>query len=129
MIFQGLIDNAQSIIIGAVLLGVLAAAIKKIPAMLEEKAKTALGKLFAAGDAADDAWLIATVRWAEAKYGAGTGEQKAKAVVDKIIGLLPIKYKIFVTQKVRDRATILFQQSFDRIEKVALDAVAQNEVR
>lgn len=127
MVLQGLIDNAQSILIGAVLLGILAAAIKKVPAMLEENAKMALGKLFMAGDAADDAWLIATIKWAEAKYGAGTGEQKAKAVVDKIISLLPLKYRIFVTQKVRDRATILFQQSFDRLEKVALDSIAQNE--
>ena len=102
------------------LLLALGLAVKKIPAMLEEKAKAALDKLFAEGDAADDQWLCATIQWAESKYGAASGATKADAVVNKLIGLLPLQYRVFATIGVRAKAKELFQASFDRLEAAVL---------
>lgn len=94
-------------------------ALKNLPKYLEEKVSKAIDDLFAMGDAADDAFLVAAIKWAEAKYGPGTGPAKAQAVVDKILGLLPVHYRLFVTDKSRLKAILLFQQSFDRLEAVA----------
>jgi len=113
----------QNLMLVAVPLGIvaaLAAAIKFLPGYLENKAMAALEYLFEKGDAADDAWLCATIKWAEAKYGPRTGAMKAAAVTDKIIGLLPVQYRIFITGKVSARAVELFQQCFDRLEAAAL---------
>ena len=110
----------MSVGVSLVLLAVLGIAIKKIPSMLEEKATAALNKLFTAGDAADDVFIVAAINWAEAKYGAGTGAVKADYCVSKIIGLLPLQYRVFATAKVKAKAVELFQSSFDRLEKVAL---------
>jgi hypothetical protein len=113
----------QHLIIAGITLGflvVLGIALKAIPAMLEEKAMAALNFLFEKGDAADDEWLCATIKWAEAKYGAKSGAQKAAAVVDKIINLLPIQYRLFISGKVRAKAAELFQACFDRLEAAAL---------
>lgn len=98
------------------ILAVLGMLIKRIPALLEGKAIAALEYMFEKGDAADDAWLLATIRWAEAKYGPGSGEVKAKAVVDKIVALLPLKYRVFLSGKAYARAVELFQSCFDRLE-------------
>lgn len=100
---------------------VLGIALKKIPTLLETKVQAAIDKLFDKGDAADDQFLIAAITWAEAKYGPGSGEVKAKFCVDKILSLLPIAYRPFVTEKSRLRAIQLFQESFDRLEKIAIN--------
>lgn len=117
-------NNLVNIGVGLALTMALGVALKKIPALLEEKARAALDKLFTAGDAADDAFLIAAISWAEAKYGPGSGAVKADAVVRKIEALLPLQYRVFVTKKVRAKTIELFQASFDRLEAVALAAKA-----
>lgn len=94
----------------------LAYGMKNLPKLIEEKVSKAIDDLFAMGDAADQKWLLATIEWAEAKYGPGTGATKASAVVDKILALLPLKYKAFVSKANRDKAVALFQASFDRLE-------------
>ena len=91
-------------------------ALKNLPKYLEEKVSKAIDDLFAMGDEADDAFILAAMVWAEAKYGPGTGPAKAAAVVDKILSLLPLKYRAFVSKGNRDKAVALFQASFDRIE-------------
>ena len=108
------------------LIAALAAAVKYVPLMLEERATKALEHLFVAGDAADDAFLVAAIQYAEAKYGAGTGKQKAEAVVAKIMSLMPLQYRYLATDKVKAKAVELFQQSFDRLEAVALKAIKDN---
>ena len=102
------------------ILSLLGMLVKKLPSLLEAKAISALEYMFERGDAADDAWLIATIRWAEAKYGAGTGEAKARAVVGKIVALLPLKYRVFLSGKAYARAVELFQSCFDRLEGAAI---------
>lgn len=111
----------------AVMLAVLAYAVKTLPGLLERKALAALEYLFEKGDAADDAWLCATIAWAEAKYGPGTGAIKATAAVDKIMGLLPLQYRIFFTQKMINRAVELFQESFDRLAAAAAKKAAEHK--
>lgn len=106
----------------------IGAAMKVLPVMLETKAIAALDYLFLHGDAADDAWLVATIRWAEAKYGPNSGAVKATAVVDKIVGLLPVQYRLFLTDKARTRAVELFQTCFDRLESVAIKEAAEHQV-
>ena len=113
----------QYLVIAGIALGLLVVmgiALKVIPAMLEEKAMAALNFLFEKGDAADDEWLCATIKWAQAKYGPNSGAQKAAAVVDKILNLLPLQYRIFISGKVRTKAAELFQACFDRLEAAAL---------
>jgi hypothetical protein len=122
MIFQGLIDNAVNIGVTAGIALALGVALKKLPDMLEAKVQAAIDKLFAMGDAADDEFLVAAIHWAESKYGAGSGAVKAQACVDKILGLLPVHYRLFVSKGSRDKAIALFQQSFDRLEAVAKKA-------
>lgn len=119
---EALTGNITHVVTGFVFIAVLGIAIKKIPAMIEEKARAAVDKLFAAGDAADDVFLIAAIKWAEAKYGPGSGKAKADAVVNKIIALLPVQYRLFVTAGVKAKITELFQASFDRLENVASEA-------
>lgn len=119
-------DNLQLLIVSGVALAVLGGLIKTLPALLEAKVTAALERLFNEGDAADDAWLVATIAWAEAKYGAGTGAAKAAAVVEKIINLLPLQYRFFVSAKARAKAVELFQRCFDRVEAAALAAAAKN---
>ena len=110
----------MAVVIPLGLLAALGAALKALPGLLEAKASAALDKLFAQGDKADDAWIVATIQWAEAKYGAGSGKQKAAACVDKLMGLVPLQYRLFITPAVKDKAVALFQASFDRLEAVAL---------
>ena len=113
-------NHLISIAAPLVVMAAMGAAIKFLPAYLEKKALAALEYLFEKGDAADDAWLCATIQWAEAKYGPKTGAIKAAAAVDKIIGLLPVQNRIIITKKVIERAVELFQQCFDRLESTAL---------
>jgi hypothetical protein len=117
--FEHIIANAQSIAIAGGLALVMGLAAKKLPAMLEAKVKAALERLFERGDAADDAWLIATIVWAEAKLGPNAGAAKAALVVDRIIGLLPMQYRVFVTKGVREKAVTMFQASYDRVMAAA----------
>ena len=107
---------------GAGMLIVLGALIKSVPKLVEDKVKAALAALFASGDPADKAWMVATCVWAEAKYGPASGAAKAQAVVDKILGLLPLQYRLFVSDKSRENAVALFQQSFDRVMAAAHEA-------
>jgi hypothetical protein len=100
----------------------LGLALKSLPKLLETKVASALEALFQSGDAADDKWMIATIVWAEAKLGPGTGAAKATLVVDKILGLLPLQYRLFVSDKSREQAVALFQQSFDRVMAAAHEA-------
>lgn len=109
------------------LLAALGAVFKFLPGYLEAKALAALEYLFEKGDAADDLWLIATIRWAQAKYGPKSGATKAQAVVNKIIGLLPLRYRLFLTDKVKTRAVELFQSCFDRLETAALLEASKHE--
>ena len=120
-------DNIQAIGIGLALTVVLGIAIKKLPSLLEAKMEAALDRLFKEGDAADDAFIVAAINWAEVKYGPGSGGQKADAVVAKITALLPLPYKLYLTPKVRVKAVQLFQECFDRLEKVALEARSKAE--
>lgn len=106
----------------------IGALLKWLPGLLEAKAIAALDYLFEHGDAADDAWLVATIKWAEAKYGAASGAQKAAAVVDKIVGLLPVQYRLFLSDKAKARAVELFQACFDRLEATALKEAAEHGV-
>jgi hypothetical protein len=105
----------------------IGALIKVVPAYLESKAVAGLEYLFNKGDSVDDDWLIATIKWAEAKYGPGTGAVKAKAVVDKMVSLLPIAYRAFMSDKAKAKAVILFQSCFDRLEAVALKEAKDHE--
>ena len=100
---------------------------KKMPAYVEAKAIAALDALFAAGDDADVAFFIAAIRWAEAKYGPKSGKEKADAVVTKIIALLPMQYRIFVTRGLKDKAIEMFQETFDRLEKATLGEAVQHD--
>lgn len=105
------------------IVAVLGAALKALPKLLEAKVLAALEYLFEKGDAADDKWLIATIVWAEEKYGAGTGKVKAEAVVAKVISLLPVQYRLFMSDKAKAKAVELFQSCFDRVEAVALKQI------
>ncbi len=109
-----------SVVVPLVVMGGLGALLKSLPALLEKKAISALELLFKKGDAADDAFLIALIKWADAKYGPASGAKKASAVVDKIVVMLPIQYRAFMSPAVRIRAVQLFQECFDRIEAAAL---------
>jgi len=100
----------------------IGAALKALPQLLESRVRAALEALFKAGDPADDVWMVATITWAEAKLGPGTGAAKAALVVDKILGLLPVRYRLFVSAKSREEAVTLFQQSFDRVMAAAHEA-------
>lgn len=126
-----MIDFIQSHILAIgvplALLAGIGAAMKVLPSLLEAKAIAALDYLFAHGDAADDAWLVATIRWAEAKYGPASGAAKATAVVDKIVGLLPVQYRLFLTDKARAKAVELFQACFDRLEATALKEASEHQ--
>ena len=115
-----------AIIIPLVLAAGIGALVKWLPGLLEAKAIAALDYLFAHGDAADDAWLVATIKWAEAKYGPASGAVKAAAVVDKIIGLLPVQYRMFMSDKAKAKAVELFQSCFDRLEATALKEAADH---
>lgn len=99
-----------------------------VPKWLEAKFDEGLRAAFAAGDPADDKLFCAMLVWAEEKYGAGTGAVKAKVVTDWIISRLPLKYRLFVTEKVRAKAEQFFQQTFDRLEATALKSLAENQV-
>ena len=109
-------------ILGIGLTSALAYITKSLPLILEKDILEKLNWLFTNGDAADKIWLKATIDWAEAKYGPGTGAQKAMAVVNKIISLLPVQYRFFVNDKVKGEAVKLFQNTFDGIEKTVVDA-------
>jgi hypothetical protein len=102
----------------------LGVAIKALPKLLEAKVQAALEFLFNSGDAADKAWFIATCVWAEQKYGPGSGAVKAQVVVNKILGLLPLRYRYFISDASKAKAIELFQKSFDAIE-AEVKAVAQ----
>ena len=108
---------------------VLGILLKKLPDILETKIKTALDALFTQGDAADDAFIVASIKWAEAKLGPGTGAAKANLVVDKIIAMLPIQYRLFVSEKSRKRAIELFQLSFDRIIETMHSEEIKNDAK
>ena len=108
------------LILPLVFMAIMGMLIKALPDILEKRISEALEKLFLMGDPNDDAWLVANIKWAEAKYGAGTGAVKAGAVVSKILSLLPIQYRLFVSDKMRAKAVELFQECFDRVESVAL---------
>lgn len=99
-----------------------------VPKWLEAKFDEGLRAAFSAGDPADDKLFCAMIIWAEEKYGAGTGALKAKVVTDWIISRLPLKYRLFVTEKVRAKAEQFFQQTFDRLETTALKNLKENQV-
>ena len=120
-------NNIINIGITSGLFLLLGIAIKKLPGLIESKVQKAIEDMFQAGDAADDAFIVAAIKWAEYKYGPGTGETKAKACVGKIIDLLPVQYRVFVSEKSRNRAIELFQQSFDRLEAVAKKAIETHQ--
>lgn len=113
-------SHLLSIVIPLALVTGIGAVIKVLPGLLEDKAMTALDYLFAKGDDHFNTWLIATIQFAEAEYGPATGAVKAAFVVDKIMGLLPIQYRVFMTDAVKDKAVALFQQSFDKLESTIL---------
>ena len=115
-----------TILLPLALLAGLGALLKILPGLFEAKAMAALDYLFAHGDAADDAWLCATIKWADAKYGAASGAIKAAAVVNKIVALLPIQYRVFLSDRARARAVELFQACFDRLEATALKEAAEH---
>jgi len=70
-----MIDWIQAVGVGIVIVFILGILIKIIPAFLEKEALAALGYLFEKGTPADDIWFCDTLKWAEAKYGPGTGAQ------------------------------------------------------
>ena len=107
----------------------LGLALKSLPKLLETKVASALEALFQSGDPADKAWMVATCVWAEAKYGPASGAAKAQAVVDKILGLLPIQYRLFVSADARCKAIELFQKSFDGIEAEVKAAAQANQAQ
>jgi hypothetical protein len=119
-------SHLLAIAVPLALLAGIGAAMKVLPTLLEAKAIATLDYLFAHGDAADDAFVVATIRWAEAKYGPASGAVKAAAVVDKIVGLLPVQYRLFLTDKARAKAVELFQACFDRLEATALKEAAEH---
>ena len=116
-----------SIIVPLGLVALLGMVIKALPDMLEAKALAALEYLFEKGDAADDRLIVAFIQWSEEKYGAGTGKIKAEAVVAKITALLPIQYRLFLTDKAKAKAVELFQACFDRLEAVALGQISEHK--
>ena len=120
-------SHILAIAVPLALLAGIGAAMKVLPCLLEAKAIAALDYLFAHGDAADDAWLCATIKWAEAKYGPASGAVKAAAVVDKIMALLPVQYRVFTSDKVKAKAVELFQACFDRLEATALKEAADHQ--
>lgn len=120
-------SHLLSIVVPLGLVAVLGMVIKALPDMLEAKALAALEYLFAKGDAADDAFIVAAIVWAEAKYGPATGAVKAKAVVDKITALLPVQYRLFMSDKVKAKAVEMFQKCFDRLEAVALNQISEHK--
>jgi hypothetical protein len=118
---EWLLNNVYGVLGGAGIVLTLGILIKKLPSMLDGLMVTNIEKLFAMGDANDDWLLVQIMIWAEKKYGDKVGEAKAKEVVDKIISWLPLKYKIFVGDKSKAKATELvtkiFQTAKDRIDK------------
>lgn len=121
---SGHVETSISVVVA---LMALAAAMKCIPAFLEKKAMDAIDYVFTNGDAADKEWFVATLKYAEAKYGPGTGAQKAKFVVDKIIGLLPMRWRLVATDAVKAKAYSLFQASFDKLEAVTLKEIEEHK--
>lgn len=120
-------SHLLSIVVPLALVAGLGAALKALPKLLEAKALAALEYLFAKGDAADDAFIVAAMIWAEAKYGPATGAIKAQAVVAKITALLPVQYRLFLTDKAKAKAVELFQACFDRLEAVALGQISEHK--
>ena len=118
--------HVLQIVVPVALLAGIGAALKVLPGLLEAKAMAALDYLFAQGDAADDAWLCASIKWAEAKYGVSSGAIKADAVVNKIVALLPIQYRVFLSDKAKARAVEMFQACFDRLEATALKEATEH---
>lgn len=127
-----MIDFIQShlLLIGIplILVSITGALAKIMPNILEQKVITAFHYMFEHGDAADDEWFLATIKWAETKYGPGTGSQKADAVVNKLISFLPIQYRLFVSENARKGAKQLFQVCFDRLEATALKEVEEHKI-
>lgn len=122
-----MLDGLQNWAIGLAVLGGVGILAKNLPGLLESKASAALDDLFAKGDANDDALLVAMLTWAEQKYGPGTGAIKAKACVDKMVSMIPLRYRIFVTEKVKAKALLLVQASFDRLEAVVIKAAQEHK--
>lgn len=120
-------NNVMMMVVSFGSIAVMGMIIRALPDILEKRISDALDKLFLMGDPADDAWLVATIEWAEAKYGQGSGEIKANAVVTKIIGLLPIHYRLFVSDKMKAKAIEMFQKCFDRVEATFLKEVEQHK--
>jgi hypothetical protein len=70
----------------------------KLPDILADWLDAEINKALAAGDAADDALILALCRWAEAKLPNGSsGEAKYQLVAQKLIALLPLPIRAFAT--------------------------------
>lgn len=112
----------------AVACSVLGWSIINIPNMLADKATEYLLLLFEKGGPAEDKLLVAHLVYAEEKFGPGTGAQKAKFLVEKLVALIPMPYRIVANSaKVRGKAEELLQKSFDRLESVFLAQIAANK--
>ena len=105
-------------------LGILA---KNLPELLANKAAALIDKAFNAGDPADDELFCAAIVWVEKKYGSGSGAEKADKLTALLISMLPLQYRIFATQKVKDKVKEVFQKSFDRLEAVALKELKEHQ--
>lgn len=102
--------------------------IKKIPDLLAAKAIEYISLLFEKGGPAEDKLLVAHLVYAEEKFGPGTGAQKAAYLVEKIISLIPLPYRVIASSpKVRTKAQELLQTSFDRLENVFLAQIAAHK--
>lgn len=120
-------DSWEQIAVAAAICGALGWSIKKIPDILAAKAIELIEKAFAMGSPSDDKLFVAMLVWAEERFGPGSGAVKAAFLVDKVVALLPVQYRIFVTAKVRAKILELFQKSFDRLEAVFLAQIAEHK--
>lgn len=103
---------AVGIVAGLVVGAALTWAKKRLPEMIAGYAAKRIDDALAAGDDADDELVLALCRWAEKKvtkeFPDGLpGDMKYKLVADKLVALMPISIRPFISSRSEKIAEVI----------------------
>lgn len=110
-------------LIAAAIMAALSALIKNLPGIIDAYLADGIEEVFKIGGPDEDWLFVQFLIYLEKKHGRYANADKAKAAVDKMISMLPLKYRIFAGTKVREKTyelvTAIFEMSKARIEREA----------